>query len=197
MQILFVCTGNICRSPLAEALLRHEIDHLPVVVSSAGTHALEGHLMTEQNQTIARTQGVLDTHRHSARQLNADIVRSADLVLALDRGHRRRIVNLVPRSSRYAFTLREFSRLTVSYLEQSAREFQEVATAAELRNAIRRVAELRGTLPLLDDPNEDDVVDPYLKEDVVYEQSAAQLIPAVSNVVKLLCTSDPMKGSGL
>lgn len=145
--------------------------------------------MTEQNQRIAETNGVVDVHRHMARQLTSEMVKDSDLVLAFGREHRRHIVNLVPRSSRYAFTLREFGRLALSYSEQINMVGGEVVTPEEIRYAIQGATKLRGSLPLLDDPSDDDVIDPYRKDDAVYEQSAEQLIPAVLNIANLIRTS--------
>lgn len=187
VHVLFVCTGNICRSPLAEMILRHEIGDLPVVVSSAGTQSLEGHEMTEQNRRIAERNGVMDAHMHLARQVNSDMVKDSDLVLTLSREHRRHIVNLVPKASRYAFTLREFGRLALAFANQSTATVPEkVNTMEGMRNAIAGATKLRGTLPLLDDPGDDDVIDPYRKNDVVYEQSAEQLIPPIRIIAELL-----------
>lgn len=186
IRILFVCTGNICRSPLAELMMRHELGELPVVVSSAGTHALVGHKMMEQNQRIAEANGVEDATSHRARQLTRDMVADSDLVLALSREHRREVVNLVPRASRFVFTLREFGRLALSSLNQPTATIQEKMMLDGMRGAIRNTIKLRGTLALLDDPQDDDVVDPYRKEESVYVQSAEQLVPSILNITSLL-----------
>ena len=86
--ILTVCTGNICRSPLVEMLLRKVLHGLPVVVHSAGTQALVGRPMTEQNCIIAEELGVQQVDDHRARLLKTDYLREADLVLVLTREHR-------------------------------------------------------------------------------------------------------------
>lgn len=188
VRVLLVCTGNICRSPLAALLLRKEVADLPIVVSSAGTHALEGHQMTEQNQRIAESNGAVYSYEHRARQLTSDMIKNSDLVLALSREHRSYIVNLVPRASRYTFTLREFGRLAAAFSHQPNSVIQKDITPEGIRNAIQGATKLRGTLPLLDNPTEDDVVDPYRKKRAIYEQSAAQLLPSVSDIAKLIST---------
>lgn len=186
LSVLTVCTGNVCRSPLAEGLLRMMLAGLPVAVRSAGTQALVGEQMTEQNRIIAAEFGVPDADGHRARQLAAEQLREADLVLALTRDHRRAVVEMLPRASRHTFTLREFGRLAeaadVAELEVSA----QASIEDRLREAIDLVAQLRGSLPPLDDPAEDDVVDPYRRSDEVYALSAQQIVPAVNTAAMLL-----------
>lgn len=183
--ILTVCTGNVCRSPLAEGLLRLVLGGLDVTVHSAGTGALVGETMTDQNQRIAADLGVLDGTEHRARQLSADLLRNADLVLALTRDHRRQVVEMLPRASRHTFTLREFARLAVEVGDDDLTQLQG-SGAERMREAVEAVAQLRGTLPPLEDPADDDVIDPYRQSDEVYRLSADQLIPSVNATAALL-----------
>ncbi|HWO87940.1 MAG TPA: low molecular weight protein arginine phosphatase [Gemmatimonadales bacterium] len=92
MHLLFVCTGNICRSPLAEAIAKRilrERGVTDVTVSSAGTAAYDGAPASEGSYLIALEHG-LDLSAHQARELTADLVAQADLVLVMSRGHQRR-----------------------------------------------------------------------------------------------------------
>jgi protein-tyrosine phosphatase len=187
-SILTVCTGNICRSPLAEGLLRMVLGGLDVTVQSAGTAALVGEPMTEQNQRIAADLGVPDAGQHRARQLTIDQVRAADLVLALTRDHRRQVVELLPKATRYTFTLREFGRLTRAVTPEDLRDAQGAASS-RMRDAVEFAAQLRGSLVPLDDPADDDVVDPYRLGDEVYRRSADQLVPALNQTALLLRSS--------
>jgi len=88
-RIVMVCTGNICRSPMAEWLLRHL---LPVdlkgrvEVSSAGIGALHGHQAADHAITVMARLGI-DMRNHRARQLTPNIVRQADLALAMESHH--------------------------------------------------------------------------------------------------------------
>ena len=88
-SVLMVCTGNICRSPMAEGLLQH---YLPtdlkarVAVTSAGTSALHGH-QAESNAIAAMAKIGIDIHHHRARQLTRSIARQADLVLTMEAAH--------------------------------------------------------------------------------------------------------------
>lgn len=70
MHILAVCTGNICRSPLAEKVLKHRLADLALSVSSAGTRARAGLPMTPQSIELATARGVPEEEAtHAARQI--------------------------------------------------------------------------------------------------------------------------------
>ena len=90
-DILVVCTGNICRSPMAEGMLKKELpDRFAgrVAISSAGTHALHGNMAQPFAIEVMRGLGV-DISRHRARQLSGAQVRSSDLVLVMEKFHLR------------------------------------------------------------------------------------------------------------
>jgi protein-tyrosine phosphatase len=88
-EILVVCTGNICRSPMAEGLLHHRLPSAlrgRVAVGSAGTSALHGQQAEPYAvQTMAR-HGI-DIRAHRARQLTNDLAQRAALILAMERTH--------------------------------------------------------------------------------------------------------------
>jgi protein-tyrosine-phosphatase len=84
MRIVFVCTGNICRSPIAEAIARDVIGRsgTAVEVESAGIAAIDGNPASDRARTVAAEHG-LDISAHRARRLTADLAASADLVIAM------------------------------------------------------------------------------------------------------------------
>lgn len=95
-RILFVCTGNTCRSPLAEVLARRELDRrnwTHVRVSSAGTSALEGAPVSDGSLRVAAARG-LDLSGHRARPLDPAVVDEADVVLTMSASHAARVVAL-------------------------------------------------------------------------------------------------------
>ena len=184
--ILTVCTGNVCRSPLAQALLELVLRGLPVRVASAGTRALAGEPPTEQTERIARDLGAGHAAAHRARQLTADDLRGADLVLTADRGHRRAVAELLPRAARVAFTLREFARVAEAVPGDALPRPAVEDAGGRLRDAVAAAARLRGMAPAPADAAGDDIVDPYRRSDEVYEAAASQLVPAVNAAAAFL-----------
>lgn len=95
-RVLLVCTGNICRSPLAEALMRRTLGErgaADVQVGSAGTGAWDGAPASEGAYLVGLEHG-LDLSSHRARLLTKDLVEQADLVLTMARHHRARVDEL-------------------------------------------------------------------------------------------------------
>ena len=89
MKILCVCTGNVCRSPMLEALLRREFEKQGLTdftVSSAGTMTDDGMSPTEQSITAMEEIG-LDISSHTSRQVTRDIVKDTDIFVALTTEH--------------------------------------------------------------------------------------------------------------
>ncbi len=103
-NILFVCVGNICRSPSAEVMLRQAVAGKDIRVSSAGLGALVDHGIDATAQELLLERG-LDGAAHRARQISSAILASADLVLTMERKHVRRIADIAPEASGKTFLL--------------------------------------------------------------------------------------------
>jgi protein-tyrosine phosphatase len=102
LRVVFVCTGNICRSPIAEKVFVHELQRAglahAVEVSSAGTGSWHiGSPADERAAALLRAEGYPD--EHTARQVDAELL-SADLLVALDNSHRRALQSMVPEPER-------------------------------------------------------------------------------------------------
>ena len=97
-RVLVVCVGNICRSPMAEALLRARLGHRPRFdVSSAGVSALVGHPADESAILLMKERGI-DISSHRARQLTPALAAEADLILVMESGHERAVLDIAPQA---------------------------------------------------------------------------------------------------
>lgn len=178
-RVLAVCTGNVCRSPLVEALLQEGFDAVvpgAFAVRSAGTHALVGSEPTPEIQELAERMGV-SVSGIRAREVVESEVFDADLVLALDRGHRAAIVERVPRALKKTFTLRELARLLPQVpVERDAWPQQRWQSAVVWASRRRRAVPAG--------PDADDVVDPFQRPQPVLWEMAGQLVPSVDALLQ-------------
>jgi len=153
-RISVVCTGNICRSPMGEWLLREACEDagLDVEVSSGGTSAEEsGNPMDSRTITVLRRNGHLDRgwDGHRARRFTADDFAGLDLVLAADSGHERTLLRLAP--------------------------------TAEDRAKVRLLRSFDPESAAVDDLNMDD---PWWGDDASFDQTYAEVQAAVPGIVE-------------
>jgi protein-tyrosine phosphatase len=194
VRILTVCTGNICRSPVAERLLQAGLDQaVPggFVVASAGTRALVGEPIQPASADIVRTFGG-NPEGFAARQLTSRILRGVDLVLTMTSGHRGEVLQLDASLLKRTFTIREFARM-LDVLDDRAAASQEEAThdggdrlaanAAFWRGLPARAAAVRH-LSLPADSSENDIIDPYRRGLEVYHQMEEELAPAIVSILR-------------
>lgn len=105
-SVLMVCTGNICRSPLAEALLLKQAPHL--AVASAGIGALVGRPADAHALVVGEAHG-LDLSSHVARQINAEIIAEHDLVLVMEPGQAQWLLQRFPQSRGRVYLLGQWA----------------------------------------------------------------------------------------
>lgn len=104
-KLLFVCIGNICRSPTAELLMRQRLRGREAVeVSSAGLQALVGKPIDPEAAALLRENGI-DPDTHVARQATPSVLAAADLILVMEQAHHAKIVREVPQVSGKTFLL--------------------------------------------------------------------------------------------
>lgn len=173
-RILFVCTGNLCRSALAEWYLRGR-GIAELTVASAGVHAPPGYPMDPPTAQALRELGG-SGEGHLSRRLAAEQVRDADLVLTAAVGHRDDVLALVPAALHRTFAIREFLRLAASIVDRPA---DPVATVAAVAGRRGRVAAPAGRYA-------DDIGDPYGYPLEVARLRAREMSAAVDELVGVL-----------
>lgn len=108
-HILAVCTANICRSPVAEALLRDKLHAAGLAdwtVASAGTWAVEGLAASTFSVLLMEEQG-LDIHAHRSQPVTEQLIQQADLVLCMETEHARTLWRVYPSHQHKVYTLRQ------------------------------------------------------------------------------------------
>ena len=111
VEILVVCTANICRSPVAEALLRDRLERRApgeFNVSSAGTWAYDGALPSA-NGTIVMARRGIDISGHRSRLVSEGMLAAADLILCMEAGHAEAIKAEFPRHAERIYLIAEMA----------------------------------------------------------------------------------------
>lgn len=145
MKITFVCTGNTCRSSMAEALARRWLETnapgcMNIQVESAGLAAYPGSLASPQAVEVMGLAGI-DLGAHRARQFSADMAEKSDLILTMTAGHKRVLTEKFPAAAGKTYTLAEFAGREpldipdpigrpVEVYEKCAREIRELVGEA-------------------------------------------------------------------
>jgi protein-tyrosine phosphatase len=183
-----VCTGSICRSPIAESLARlglarrlaaYEADRIEV--TSAGTWGHEGALMEPFAAEVVREFGG-DPGDFRGRELQDEHVAEADLVLTATLDHRAHVVSMGHASGLRTFTLKEFTRL-LGVLEHSAVPSGDLVERG--RFLVRAAAALRGRMAA-PGPEWDEVADPYGSPLNVFRACASEINTAIDPMLTAL-----------
>lgn len=151
MRILYVCTGNICRSPTAERLTTAyaaEAGRDDLSAHSAGTRAMVGYGVEPTAALVLQQLGG-DPEGFSARRLTTAIAEDADLIITMSERQRGKVIELAPRKMRVTFTLREAARI------------QEASGATT-------VADLATTRAQFPAPGPEDIVDPIGRDEETF-----------------------------
>ncbi len=112
-RVLFVCTGNSCRSVMAQGLLQHRLKQLehrlrePVEVASAGVFAIDGMSPSRETLRLLQQEG-MDLSAHMARNLSNEMVREASLVFVMETFQREEIIRRVPDAKDKVHLLKTF-----------------------------------------------------------------------------------------
>ncbi|MDR2347544.1 MAG: hypothetical protein LBD90_02775 [Bifidobacteriaceae bacterium] len=182
-KVLTVCRGNISRSPAAEFLLRHALDHRFAIASAGvGAHMVIGSGVDRFTAAILGKRGI-NVSRHRARQLSAGLIAQAELILTMSLSQRSWVTAEVPGAIGRAFTLREFARLAVAVRQQRPESVSDL---------VRRAAASRGVYPVAPGGS-DEIADPNLGTVEDYRAAFSSVERAVAVVVAELNSYDRLR----
>jgi len=146
--VLFVCTGNSCRSVMAEALLKKKLRDTgrnDVEVFSAGLMMADGLGASYETMELLRREG-MDVSGHRSRRLTIDMLNKADLILVMEKIHEDRIIQMAPWVGKRLFLLKEFARASGNDLDipdpiGKSGDFYEF-TLGIIRDAVDKVSQI-------------------------------------------------------
>lgn len=147
--VLFICTGNSCRSVMAEAYLKKllkEKGRSDVEVYSAGTMSMTQNMgATQATIDVLRAEG-MDVSGHRSKAVNKVLVKKSDLILVMEKRHEARILELAPEAKNRLFLLKEFAKIRDNDLDiddpiGTSDEFYG-RTLNTIKDAVRKVSEL-------------------------------------------------------
>jgi len=146
--VLFVCTGNSCRSVMAKGLLEkrlREKKRSGVEVLAAGVMMGGGFGATDETRELLKAEGI-DVSQHRSQGINKDIIRKSDIILVMERFHEERVLQMVPEAKNRVFLLKEFAKIKDNNLDiEDPIGKDEVfyrQTFAVIKEAIERVSEI-------------------------------------------------------
>jgi len=175
VRVLFVCTGNICRSPAAEYLLRKRVDDaaLDVWVESSGTRATKGPGDPRTIKALARKD--VDASQHRSQQVDAEMIARSDLVIATDQANLSVLAVEFEIARERLFILRELVRLGQGV---GAREpDQEIGHWLDSVSA-RRAPGLASA--------SDDLADPYGRRDRFHRKVVDEIDELTAELLRLV-----------
>lgn len=153
MRVLFVCTGNLCRSPMAEYLMRRMAcqQGIEVEVKSAGIWAIQGEPPTEETIAVLQELGI-DAKSHRSKPLDWDLLNWAELILVMEDWQKRQILAKAPEVNGKVFTLPEFvgEEGEVSDPYGTARHaYRQVRDQIQIlvEKALRKIASMKSDSP--------------------------------------------------
>ena len=171
MKVLFICTGNICRSPMGELLLPNSC---PILNPTVRAHAGSSHEIAPNSKRLLDQHGI-DSSSFRAKRVTPQIAQGSDLILCFEHEQRKEIAVIAPTAARKTFLINDFANMCVYCKEQG---YMGGNTRQEkLESVIDNASMIR---PMIPDTN--NVEDPIGKDFAVYQAAYNEICKALQTI---------------
>lgn len=184
MKVLFVCTGNICRSPMGELMFPLFFHDDSVTADSAGVLGLVNSPIDPSSERLMNQDGI-DASVFRSKRITPQIAMSSDLILCFTEHQRKKIVELAPRSRSRTFLLTDFADLC-TYCRDNNMIHGDILEA-RLDSVLTNASLVR---PML--PKAREIDDPYQRDFPAFETAHEQIGEAFASIASAL---EPARGA--
>lgn len=178
MRVLFVCTGNICRSPMGELMFPLFFRSDAIETDSAGVNGLIGHHIDPSSNKLMEIDGI-DASAFRSKRITPQLALSSDLILCFTDAQRSNIVTLAPRARSRTYTVSDFANLCRYCTENGLISGDTIED--RLDSVITDASMVR---PMLPAPQ--DIKDPYHKEFEMFQNAHDQMGYAFADIARAL-----------